>query len=300
MNQGEKTDNNQGWLKVIVASIFQAILNFIRPPKLKSLKGEIAVIIGASRGVGRELAIKLAEQGTVPVCLDINHIDNQTLVKDIRKMGHEAFGYTCDVTSKDQVEHVIDAIDRDVGDISMYFHCCGVPSPRSLVSEPPPIQVTMDVSIVSHFYLLDQILPKMKKLKYGHIVLLTSVAGLSCIKTQLPLAVAQFAVQGLFESLVEDLRMSKCQDLIQISLIHIYPFIVSENLENDIRLRIPSYFGTIRAEHAALQILRGVRRNQMEISIPTYYFYIGNILRMLPKNATYLLREMLDTGVDFG
>lgn len=140
----------------------------------------------------------------------------------------------------------------------------------------------------------------MKKIDYGHIVLLTSVAGLSCIKTQLPLAVAQFAVQGLFESLVEDLRMSRCQDSIQISLIHIYPFIVSENLENDIRLRIPSYFGTLRAEKAANQILLGVRRNQMEISIPKHYLYMGNILRMFPKKATYLLREMLDTGVDFG
>lgn len=110
------------------------------------------MIVGASRGVGRELALQLAKLGALPVCLDINHVDNQKLVKEIRELGHEAFGYTCDVTSKDQVEHVIDAIDKDVGDISMYFHCCGVPSPRSLVTEPPPIQVTMDVSIVSHFY----------------------------------------------------------------------------------------------------------------------------------------------------
>lgn len=140
----------------------------------------------------------------------------------------------------------------------------------------------------------------MKKINYGHIVLLTSVAGLSCIKTHMPLAVAQFAVQGLFESLVEDLRISKFQDSIQVSLIHIYPFILCEKLENDIRLRIPSYFGTIRADKAAALILEGVKRNQMEMSIPKYYLYLGNFLRMFPKKATFLLRELLDTGVDFG
>lgn len=123
------------------------------------------------------------------------------------------------------------------------------------------------------FQLLDQVLPKMKRNEYGHIVFLTSVAGLSCIKTHMPLAVCQFAVQGLFESLVEDLRISKFQDTIQVSLVHIYPFIVTENLEHDIRLRIPSYFGTLRAEKAAEEILKGVRRNQMEMSIPSESHY---------------------------
>lgn len=119
---------------------------------MKSLNGEIAVIVGASRGVGRELAIQLADQGAVPVCLDPNHIDNQRLVTYIKDKGHEAFAYTCDITSREQVKKTIETIDLNVGDITMLFHCCGVPSPRSLVSEPPPIQVTMDVTVVSHFY----------------------------------------------------------------------------------------------------------------------------------------------------
>lgn len=109
----------------------------------------------------------------------------------------------------------------------------------------------------------------MKKISYGHIVLLTSVAGLSCSQTHMPLAVSQFAVQGLFESILEGLRITHHQDLIQVTLVHIYPFIISENLENDIRLRIPSYFGTMRADRAAWQILKGVRANQIEMSIPS-------------------------------
>lgn len=270
------------------------------PPRMKSLKNEVAVIVGSSRGVGREIAIQLAEQGAVPICLDFNEPDNKALVKSLRDRGYEAFGYTCDVTDKEQVHKTIDFIDREVGDITMYLHCCGVPSPRSLVTEPPPIQDTMAISIVSHFNLLDQILPKMKRNEYGHIVFLTSVAGLSCINTHMPLAVTQFAVQGLFESLVEDLRISKFQDTIHATLVHIYPFIVTESLEHDIRLRIPSYFGTLRAEKAAAEILKGVRRNQMEMSIPKYYLLMGNFLRMFPKKATFLLRELLDTGVDFG
>lgn len=68
----------------------------------------------------------------------------------------------------------------------------------------------------------------MKAKNHGHIVALTSVAGLSHIKHQMPLSVAQFAVQGLAESLMEDVRISKT-DGVYVTLVHIYPFIVEDN-----------------------------------------------------------------------
>lgn len=139
----------------------------------------------------------------------------------------------------------------------------------------------------------------MKKQEHGHIVLLTSVAGLSGIKHQMPLSVSQFAVQGIFESLSEELRIARYHELIKTTIVHIYPFIVSDDLEKDIRLRIPSYFGRIRAQDAAKKIL-GVRRNFIEISIPSYLLYIGHAIRLLPRHSIFMLRELLDTGVDFG
>jgi all-trans-retinol dehydrogenase (NAD+) len=140
----------------------------------------------------------------------------------------------------------------------------------------------------------------MKKINRGHLVFLTSVAGLSSARHQTPLSVCQFAVQGLFESVAEELRMTRHKDFINVSIAHIYPFIISDDLQNDIRWRIPSYFGTIRAIDAAKQILDGVRRNQIEISVPKHFLYLGHVLRMLPRQSTILLRELLDTGVDFG
>lgn len=292
-------DNDQGWLKVfgnkrplsillrlyalfilacdlvyfftfLVTSIFSAALSLIKSPKLKSLSSEIALIVGSSRGIGRELAIKLAiEQGALVVCIDRKEADNKSLIDFLWSQGKQAYMYTCDVTKQDQVQRTLAKIDEEVGDITMYFHCCGVPSFRTLVSDPPPIQDILDISIVSHFHLLDEILPKMKKIEYGHIVLLTSVAGVSCIQTQMPLAVSQFAVQGLFSAILEDLRISKFQNSIHVSLVHIYPFILTKNCENDIRLRIPSYFGTIKAEQAAQEIIKGVRAGQIELSIPS-------------------------------
>lgn len=140
----------------------------------------------------------------------------------------------------------------------------------------------------------------MRKKQHGHIILLTSVAGLSGNKHQMPLSVSQFAVQGIFESLTEDNRISRYQNTILATLVHIYPFIISEDLADDIRLRIPSYFGVIKATKAAQQIIEGVRRNYMEVSIPGYLLYLGHVLRLLPRRAIFMLRDLLDTGVNFG
>lgn len=139
----------------------------------------------------------------------------------------------------------------------------------------------------------------MKAKRKGHIIFLTSVAAISGFTQQLALSVSQFAIQGLYESLVEELRISKLDGTVKMTLVHIYPFIVSENLERDIRFRVPGFFGSIRADVAADKIIEGVRKNETEISIPKYSLYISHVLKILPRKVTLMLREFLDTGVDF-
>lgn len=98
-------------------------------------------------------------------------------------------------------------------------------------------KVTHLILRILSFQIIDQFMPEMKAKNHGHIVALTSVAGLSHIKDQMPLSVAQFAVQGLAESLMEDLRINK-KDGVHVTLIHIYPFIVGDdNGSADLRLR---------------------------------------------------------------
>lgn len=110
-------------------------------------------VIGASRGIGQAIAVQLGLLGAAVICVDVNSIGNESTVKQIRINGGHAFAYTCDVTSSDQVKHTIEAIERDISAVTMLFHCCGVPSPRSYTTnEPPAIQETINVSILSHFW----------------------------------------------------------------------------------------------------------------------------------------------------
>lgn len=80
-------------------------------------------------------------------------------------------------------------------------------------------------------------MPSMQRRKHGHIVMLTSVAGLTGIKNLVPLSTAQFAVQGLAESLIEELRNYKPSADVKLTLVHIYPFIVDKEMSTNIQLR---------------------------------------------------------------
>lgn len=149
------------------------------------------------------------------------------------------------------------------------------------------------------FQIIEAVLPRMKQRNYGHIVMLTSVAGSTGIKNQVPLTVSQFAVHGLFEATMEELRSGRYKS-IRMTLAYIYPFVISDEMQRDIRFRVPSYFGTMRARVAARKILEGVRRNDVEVSIPKYWLWLCHLTRLMPRQAADALRDLMDTGIDFG
>ncbi|XP_032678857.1 short-chain dehydrogenase/reductase family 16C member 6-like isoform X2 [Odontomachus brunneus] len=280
--------------------ILTSIYRIFRPKPLKNLYGEVAMVVGAGSGVGRELALHLCQLGVTVACVDINVDSCNATVQRALQLHGKCKRYQCDVRNNNAVIDTVNLIKDQLGDITMLFHCCGLPSPRALIEEPLGISATMDLSVISYFWLLDAVLPCMQRAGRGHITILSSVAGLSSGasgRSRIPLSTAQFAVQGLAESLLMDLR--HLYKNIVVTLIHIYPFIIGTEVVKDIRFRLPSYFGTISAAEAARQILNGVRRNYAECSVPGYLLYLGHILRILPKEASIMLREMLDTGVDF-
>nr|CAD7601059.1 unnamed protein product [Timema genevievae] len=85
--------------------------------------------------------------------------------------------------------------------------------------------------------ILESFLPSMIDGNNGHILALSSVAGLTGVKNQAALCASQFAVQGLVESLAEELRVNRCNG-IHITLAHIYPLVVSHQLTSKTPVRI--------------------------------------------------------------
>lgn len=110
------------------------------------------MIVGSSRGVGREIAIKLGKCQSKVVLIDIQQPEIESVSKAIIADGGTAAYFQCDVSKRDQVDEIISRIEREIGDISMLYHCCSLPSPRSVATNPPSVRQTIDISVTSYFY----------------------------------------------------------------------------------------------------------------------------------------------------
>lgn len=112
-------------------------------------------VIGAGRGVGREIAIQMASLGAIVLCVDINDDNNDITVQTIKRAGGSATGFTCDITKKENVKNLAEQVKKHVGVASMLFYCCGIPSPRSLLTQPPQdIHDTLDLTLTSYFWVI--------------------------------------------------------------------------------------------------------------------------------------------------
>lgn len=86
------------------------------------------------------------------ICIDIEAPEHETTSKTVSRSGGSAFYFQCDITRKEQVEKTISKIEIKIGDITMLFHCCSLPSARSLVHSPSSDKQTIEVSITSYLY----------------------------------------------------------------------------------------------------------------------------------------------------
>lgn len=87
------------------------------------------------------------------LCVDQNKATNENTVDIIKKRGCSAALYTCNITKKDNVQMLAAQIKKDVGFICMLFYCCGIPSPRSLLTQPSQnIHLTLDLTLTSYIW----------------------------------------------------------------------------------------------------------------------------------------------------
>ena len=100
----------------VLSALFEAVVSFFWPPPPKDLSGETAVVTGAGHGIGRELALQLAEMGVRVVCWDICQETCQktadeanAIFKGSTKKGSKvAWAVKCDVSKREDVRRAVE------------------------------------------------------------------------------------------------------------------------------------------------------------------------------------------------
>lgn len=281
----------------VLGAMAEALLRLVVAPREKSVDGEIVLITGAGHGIGRELAQMFAELGATVISWDIDKASNDDTVQHLRKLGYKAFGFTCDVSSREAVLQAAARVKKEVGDVTVLVNNAGIMPCKPLGNHnPKEIGKLFDINVFAHFWTLEAFLPDMLEKNRGHIVALSSMAGVMGVPNLVPYCASKFAVRGMMEALREEVRTATADS--NVKFTSIYPFIVDTGLCHKPRTRFPSLLGIVKPKSAAKAIMTAMRRDQVEASIPGSLYHLNNVLRLLPFKAAMLFRDFMDSGVE--
>jgi meso-butanediol dehydrogenase/(S,S)-butanediol dehydrogenase/diacetyl reductase len=146
---------------------------------MKRLEGKVAIVTGASSGIGAATARRFAEEGARLVLADIEEEGGRKLAEELRGTGSEAEFQLCDVGELEQVEALVAASLEHFGSLQILFNNAGVGTYGKTPDLEPEIwHRVLNVNLNSVFYCCRAAIPAMREAGGGSIVNTASVSGL--------------------------------------------------------------------------------------------------------------------------
>jgi len=170
---------------------------------MKDIKKENILLTGTGQGLGRLITERLAKDGNILHCVDINMELNNKLKEDFKNADCTIYVYQCDVGNLDAVRKLGEEIKKNVSDrhISYLFNIAGIVMGKTFGDlTEGQLKKTMDVNVMGLLYLQKLVYPEMVQ-NNGHIINISSLAGLLAGPMIVDYATSKFAVTGMSQGL---------------------------------------------------------------------------------------------------
>ncbi len=245
------------------------------------LAGKHIWLIGASEGIGEQLASRLAEAGAHLALSARNAEKLEAIVKNLGRDTHLAL--PLDVTEPHSIGKAYAALSKQWPALDILIYNAGTYTPmRAQGLNLEMAEQIFAVNFTGALRAVHAALPGMIKRKGGHIVLVGSVAGYR----GLPNSMAYGASKAALINLAESLRLDVAEAGITVQLVS--PGFVHTQLTAKNDFAMPAI---ISAGQAALHIVKGIQGARFEIHFPKRFTAILKLLRILPYTAYFWLIE---------
>ncbi|MFN9925551.1 MAG: SDR family NAD(P)-dependent oxidoreductase [Phenylobacterium sp.] len=174
-----------------------------------SLSGRVALVSGASRGVGRAIALALAEDGAdIAVNYRREAAEAEATVAAVKALGRKAQAYQASIDDYEQDKAMIDAVVADFGRLDILVHNAGIASRgRSVVdTDPTEPQRLFATHAQGAHHLAALALPHIRKQPRGDVIVISSVATLGHAANGAPYNMAKAALEALAYTLAKEER----------------------------------------------------------------------------------------------
>lgn len=174
--------------------------------KLKPLAEQVAVILGASSGIGRETALRFAARGAKVVVAARSEPGLASLVDEIAARGGQATSAVCDVTDPRQVEEVALAAVRAFGRIDTWVNVAAVSVYAKFEdTTPEEFRRVMEINYLGQVHGALAALPRLRQAGGGALIVVSSVEAIVSLPLHSAYAASKHAVEGMVDALRREL-----------------------------------------------------------------------------------------------
>lgn len=166
---------------------------------------KVALVTGATRGIGREIALQLAEQGHIVIGTATSEKGAESISETLKEAGAEGCGLVLDVSNSDSIDEVIKTVNSEFGAPVVLVNNAGITRDNLLMRmKDDEWNDIINTNLSSVFRMSKACLRGMMKAKGGRIVTIASVVGLSGNAGQANYAAAKAGIIGFTKSLAQE------------------------------------------------------------------------------------------------
>lgn len=232
--------------------------------KRKDVKGRVVLITGGSRGMGLLMAERFAADGARVVLWARTEADLEKAVEDFRSKGWDAYAYAVDVSDPRPVEEGAARVLDEVGPVDVLINNAGVVHGGPFLEVPPEAhRQTMDINFNACMWTTRAFLPGMLERNRGHIINMSSAAGLAYVPLMTSYCASKAAVVNFTDALRAEVKHMGKRG---IRFTIVCPSFIRTGMFDGVRP--PFWLPWLEPEDLADRIYRGFHRDSDMISEP--------------------------------
>lgn len=224
---------------------------------MTDLKNKNALITGAGKGIGKAIALALAKEGVNVILLARTQDEIDNVAAKARSLRVKALALTADVADINSVNFAVDKALAEFKTIDILINNAGIAAFGNFLElEPAAWERIIQVNLMGTYYVTRAVLPNMIERQTGDIINISSTAGLNGNALTSAYSASKFAVLGLTDSLMQEVRKHN------IRVTALIPSTVATDMAKELKLTDGNPEKVMQAEDMAELIIAQLKLNR--------------------------------------